>query len=239
MIFLYEGAIKHGVESHPLIVKAARLYLADRETNRKANQASHVKASERQTPLQPIETSETINQFIIRTTENGKPYFVDLPIEFSVTNCQDMWMCIMDDSPCGIDLQVLKNSNINKIGERFFKPNEAKYVNTFGAEAFFTLWTMREAYGKRTGEGFWGSMPCFVDDDLNLIREFDDCYIEDIDMGESVKCSICTSKVIAKTDRDNKYVTADETVCEAAEETVCEAADEGLRATEKTRLIVI
>ena len=39
-----------------------------------------------------------------------------------------------------------------------------------GIEGFFDIWVRREAYGKYTGEGFFGNMPKFVSPDKSLIE---------------------------------------------------------------------
>ena len=98
----------------------------------------------------------------------------------------------MSDSPCGIDIQVEKETDVLKIAERFYKTDEREYVRHFGKRGFFQIWTRREAYGKMTGSGFWGEIPELVSKDLELIERFDDYYISEIEIGEGIYCAVCT-----------------------------------------------
>lgn len=113
-----------------------------------------------------IALDEDIN--VIRERENGKPYIEGLDVEFNVSHSGLLWVCMIGPGPCGIDIQVSKEVNerrFNKIIQRYFTPNEQTFCDKYGIEGFFRIWTHREAYGKYTGEGVYGSMPEFVGDD--------------------------------------------------------------------------
>lgn len=128
--------------------------------------------------------------FVIERKDE-KPFFENLPIEFSLSHSDGMWICVMSDSPCGIDIQVEKNTDVLKIAERFYKPDEVEYVRHFGKRGFFQMWTRREAYGKMIGTGFWGEIPKLVNEDLELIEKFNDYYISEIEIGDGITCAVC------------------------------------------------
>ena len=182
-IFLYEGKTLHGEASYPLIIHAAERYLESAEFDMPGD-----------------EQGENLDELYMKlargpeilVSEKGKPYFVDIPLEFSVSNCEDMWMCAISERPCGIDIQVSKRAPHDKIAARFFKTNEAEYAKVFGEAGFFTLWTRREAYGKMTGEGFWGEAPELVDKDMNLVEKIGDYHLSDIEVGDGIYCAVCT-----------------------------------------------
>lgn len=137
--------------------------------------------------------AENEESFFIERDENGKPYFVNLPIEFSISHTEGMWMCIMSDKPCGIDVQVHKKIDAEKIAERFYKPNEVEFVRVFQEAGFFQIWTRREAYGKMTGNGLWGDTPELVDDNISLVNKIEDYYLVDLDMGDGMSCALCVA----------------------------------------------
>lgn len=91
---------------------------------------------------------------IIKREEHGKPFFKDIPVFFSISHSGDIWVCLMADFNVGIDIQISKNLNYNKLSERFFHEYEIEYIKQFGEEAFFEIWTRKEALVKYTGKGF-------------------------------------------------------------------------------------
>ena len=125
----------------------------------------------------------------------GKPSFKKSNTHFSISHSEGLWACLMGPSCCGIDVQYIKPCNYNKIAGRFFSEKEANYVNENGIEAFFELWTRREAYAKYTGEGFFGPMPDLVDErgklkDRLVCEDHTVCF-EEMVIAENLKATIC------------------------------------------------
>jgi phosphopantetheinyl transferase len=102
-------------------------------------------------------STDGAREAVILRTDKGKPFFRDLPLEFSVTHSGNTWMCMVSRQPCGIDFQLIKSCSYLRIAERFFSEPEYRYVKERGETAFFRLWTKREAFGKLTGGGFFDS----------------------------------------------------------------------------------
>ena len=46
----------------------------------------------------------------IERTEKGKPYFKELPLSFSVSHTNNLWVCLISDcaDPVGVDVQKKK-----------------------------------------------------------------------------------------------------------------------------------
>lgn len=216
-IFLYEGKVLHGEEAHPLIYKAVKMYMESEGiagevskeiTGAVSNQSTDMKTEE----ISRMRSKKEFNEMDVEIlyTEKGKPYFGNLPLEFSVTNSRDMWLCAISGKPCGIDIETSRHCDYEKIADRFFKPKEAEYVKTFGETTFFKLWVRREAYGKMTGEGFWGEIPELVNENelidtfmiqnpsphaehMEYKKEHKKEYkVVEIEIGDGIECAVCT-----------------------------------------------
>lgn len=88
----------------------------------------------------------------------GKPFFKDLPLFFSISHSGDQILCACSEQEIGADLQKVTSQNWYGIAERFFSKEEKEYLETMpertsARDAFFKLWTKKEAYGKLMGEG--------------------------------------------------------------------------------------
>lgn len=81
---------------------------------------------------------------------------------FNVSHSQDVAVyAIALNRSVGIDLEYLRHiPNLEQLAERFFSKSESELINTVPKqqqqEAFFRLWTIKEAYLKATGEGLAG-----------------------------------------------------------------------------------
>lgn len=123
--------------------------------------------------------------------EKRKPYFTNIPLEFSLTHSGQLWMCMFSDRPCGLDLQEIRNCDHEKMAERFFHPDEAEYVREHGQEAFFDIWVRKEAYCKMTGEGLFGSEMPSVLEEKGVFRGKAYCFRE-IEISDDMRCCVCT-----------------------------------------------
>lgn len=129
---------------------------------------------------------------VISKSEKGKPFIAGLPVYYNVSHTGSMWMCIAGPAECGIDIQLAKECDYEKIAARHFSSQEQDYVRLWGIDGFFRIWTRREAYGKFTGEGFYGSMPDFVDKDGNLADYTGGAYLREINIADDIFCVYCT-----------------------------------------------
>lgn len=129
-------------------------------------------------------------------SEEGKPFFENLNIHFSVSHSGNLWACLMGPFNCGLDVQYIKPCNFTKIAGRFFSQNECKYVESKGLDGFFEIWVRREAFGKYTGEGFFGNMAEFVMPDGHAADRIAcpdgrDISFRDIYLADGIKCAVC------------------------------------------------
>ncbi len=94
----------------------------------------------------------------ILRTESGKPYFdgINAPA-FSLSHSHGICAAaITDKKSIGLDIELIdKSCDIQKLAKRFFGSNELKLFESQGQshDAFFKLWTRKEAYTKADGRG--------------------------------------------------------------------------------------
>lgn len=133
VLFVRQGEYEKGDAAFPLIEEAASLY------------------------------GVPLGEAFVARTEKGKPYLKyrneesAASIGISVSHSGDLWMCLFSEECCGVDVQYARDTDKAKIIERFFTLGEREYVNSGGD--FFKVWCRREALGKYTGEGWFGSYP--------------------------------------------------------------------------------
>ncbi len=71
----------------------------------------------------------------------GKPYFPDRPdVCFNLSHSHGAAVCVLHDKPVGVDVEKLR-------------PAPKRLADGLTDEAFFRLWTAKEATVKRRGEG--------------------------------------------------------------------------------------
>ena len=97
-------------------------------------------------------------------SSRGKPRLMDNILEFNISHSQELALYGITCYPkIGIDLEYLREiDDLQKIAQRFFSPKESEFITCLRdneqRQAFFQLWTAKEAYLKATGEGLTGSL---------------------------------------------------------------------------------
>lgn len=103
--------------------------------------------------------------------KDGKPTLRELPeVHFNLSHCKCAVACALAEHPVGIDIEAL-----GRYSERLAKytMNEQELAKIDAAEdkdvAFTTLWTMKEATMKLTGEGIGTNVRNVLTDSSNII----------------------------------------------------------------------
>ena len=174
-IYVYDGSFEQGDKGWSLIREAASRY-----------------GWELDLPYD-FETAE------IQRTDKGKPFFVDIPVEFSLSHSGIMWMCMFSDRPCGLDLQVVESSrDWETICRRRYTMEEQHYVKLWGIEGFYEIWARKEAFGKCTGQGIFSEMPSMVDENSALCKTVEyegrKYYLENLMICPDMKCAYCLTE---------------------------------------------
>ncbi len=121
----------------------------------------------------------------ILRTPRGKPYFKEIPLDFSVSHTGSLWVCAMDAGPVGVDVQAVRSCPYDKIAKRYYAPDERAHVAAKGEPGFFQIWVRKEAYAKYTGEGLANSMRSFS------TLKSDGVEFVDFEIRKGVKGSCC------------------------------------------------
>lgn len=103
--------------------------------------------------------------------KDGKPTLRELPeVHFNLSHCKHAVVCAIAQHPVGVDVEAL-----GRYSERLAKytMNEQELAEINAAEnkdvAFTTLWTMKEATMKLTGEGIGTNVRNILADSSNII----------------------------------------------------------------------
>ena len=95
----------------------------------------------------------------ILTDNNGKPYFAKGGLYFNISHSKNIVLACFDSSPCGIDVEYMKDRNL----EKFSKYYKEEFNNL---EEFYRFWTLKEAkyklgsnptdiYSSKFNENYW------------------------------------------------------------------------------------
>lgn len=88
-------------------------------------------------------------------TKTGKPYFPEHPnLHFSLSHSEDFLLIAIGTRPVGVDIECIQARG-ERLPRYALTALEYEQYLAMGAswEAFYTLWTKKEAYVKYTGEG--------------------------------------------------------------------------------------
>lgn len=104
----------------------------------------------------------TFSEEMLGYTQKRKPYFKALPFFFNISHCRHTVVCAFSDHPVGIDIEASRTIR-ESLMRRALSRDELAYVTSSPLgreERFLELWTLKESYGKMTGEGLTDSLPC-------------------------------------------------------------------------------
>ena len=124
---------------------------------------------------------------ILRTPE-GKPYIETEEVCFSVSHTADTFALAVDDAPLGLDIQYRRDAKASRIGRKYFTEQEQEMVREGGLDAFFRIWTRKEAYGKYLGTGLLDVL-----DRVPVYGRSDVSFLE-IDFGDGLYGCVCCGR---------------------------------------------
>ena len=84
----------------------------------------------------------------------GKPIAFGLDLNFNISHSGDYVVLVISDNPCGIDIEVMREVNLNS-AKRFCCENELKLIENAKNKnlEYLKIWTKKEAYFKSVGCG--------------------------------------------------------------------------------------
>lgn len=92
------------------------------------------------------------------TEDRGKPHWEDGPWHLSISHTRRRAFCLLADCPVGLDAEPLDRKVSASLAEKVLSPEEQTLWadSENDPEVFLTLWTLKEATVKYTGEGLRG-----------------------------------------------------------------------------------
>lgn len=127
---------------------------------------------------------------------HGKPYIPDFA-HFSVSHSGNVWAVLIDpDDPCGLDIQLEKDVDIDAIAKKYFTERELEEVHMYGRHAFFHIWTRREAFIKAVGSTVFSEAPELIfpeyDCSMEVKYEGEVWQVREIEMPMKIYAAVCT-----------------------------------------------
>jgi len=84
----------------------------------------------------------------VEFADHGKPRFTDCPLHFSLSHSGRLAAALISDSPCGVDVEIIRAETSEKLRRRVLSPEELSQD-----QDFFAVWTKKEAAAKLSGSG--------------------------------------------------------------------------------------
>ncbi len=139
----------------------------------------------------------------IHREDGGKPYFShSKALSFSLSHTHGICAAALSDTPntcLGLDIEVYdRNIDTSALAKRFFCENEYTSFLQCGEtqEAFFDLWTAKEAAAKLTGNGLTSILKKDIPRDIHIHTE--NIFCGDRQLTVSIAASRKTSIKILK-----------------------------------------
>ena len=86
----------------------------------------------------------------------GKPYLTGSKLKFNISHSGDYVACAVGDSEMGIDVEKISKEELPEV-YNVFAPSEIEIINALPqnmqADLFYRIWTLKESYVKKTGDG--------------------------------------------------------------------------------------
>ncbi len=85
----------------------------------------------------------------------GKPYFQDFPVKFSLSHCRGLVCCALSGQEIGVDCEPIRPFD-PRLANRICTPAELAWLDAAPdrGRALTVLWTLKESLMKLSGEGF-------------------------------------------------------------------------------------
>ena len=124
-------------------------------------------------------------------SKDGKPYYENSNINFSISHSEDMIAVAIDDNELGIDVEKIKEVKNNIIDRVYSKEEQKLYSEKLLDDSFFCkTWTKKESFAKSSGKGMnidFDSITLDLESDFNEIKDY---YINTIKLKDAY-LSIC------------------------------------------------
>ena len=128
----------------------------------------------------------TSNDLMMLCSSHGKPYFLGFEnFHFNLSHSGEFVVCAISDSPVGIDVEKIIPLDIRLMASNYSLSEQADlYRQKPETELsyFYELWTLKESFIKKSGEG--------------LSKQLDSFSIKIFNDGISINCDDITTKSV-------------------------------------------
>lgn len=105
-----------------------------------------------------------MTRFKFGVEKYGKPYLIDSGLKFNISHSGDYVVCAVGDSETGVDVEKIGKTELPEIYS-VFSSSEIIMVKELPpdmqADMFYRIWTLKESYVKKTGDGLHRSFDSF------------------------------------------------------------------------------
>ncbi len=134
----------------------------------------------------------------------GKPFLTNQSdVHFNIAHSGHWVVCCIDTLPVGIDIQIIKNIDIN-LAKRFFSQKEYDSIKSLPESQrqsyFFELWSLKESYIKAVGKGMSIPLKSFtitIESGKIKVQNEDragEYYFKKFFIDNNYKMSVCSCK---------------------------------------------
>lgn len=136
--------------------------------------------------LESLYREETGNSLpAIQRTPQGKPYFLQSPLHFSISHSKNHVFCCLCKENVGMDAEEMDRPVAPAVALRFCSEAERLRIQTPGD--LLRLWVLKESYAKLTGRGLGNYL---LETDFSpmdpRIQIIDGCYVAMITESEEL-----------------------------------------------------
>ncbi|MDF2522176.1 MAG: phosphopantetheine--protein transferase, partial [Clostridia bacterium] len=135
--------------------------------------------------------------------EYGKPYLpTNFNLQFNVSHSGEWVVCAVDERPVGIDVELMRKTDMLEIAHRFFAAKEYDMLSnadkSIRKELFYDIWTLKESYIKALGKGLSIKLNSFsiilagntISYETQIQHE--QCYFKQYYIDASYRLSVCS-----------------------------------------------
>jgi 4'-phosphopantetheinyl transferase len=133
----------------------------------------------------------------LKYTEFQKPYFDDA-IHFNITHSGDYVICALSEThKVGVDVEAIKDIPIDDFTNLFAKQEWAAVINsTNKLDAFYTLWTKKEAFLKAIGCGLSQPLNEVVIENNRIIWESHPWFLHEVKLDSNHIVYVCCNTAV-------------------------------------------
>ncbi len=127
-------------------------------------------------------------------TSKGKP-FISGASEFNISHSQNIVVCAVSNSEIGIDVEKIRDVNINNF-KIYFSTDEYTDIENSSAinKSFFKYWTKKESFAKAIGEGLTISFANVNFNKNRISYNTKNLFSHEISINDNFITNICTEQ---------------------------------------------